>query len=140
MFYSILIDLCSLECTECISFKLFRRFLFGKSPFFLQSSTAHLSAAFGFLDISNSRFRFLFRSGASQIRPVMANWVVAISTCWYWANDPPVVEHCGIKSLRGAGNVTSHLNEVVGNWTIYPLNRGGPDIGGVIETTWNLPA
>src|ERR1700741_5287341 len=46
-------------------FKLIRRFLFGNTPFFLQSSTSHLSAACGFSE--NGGFRFLFRCGASRL-------------------------------------------------------------------------
>src|ERR1700716_1180065 len=48
-------------------FKVIRRFLFGTSPFFLQSSTAHLSAACGFSENSTTRFPFLFLSGATPL-------------------------------------------------------------------------
>src|SRR6266404_3521430 len=72
-------------------FKLIRRFLFRTSPFFLQSSTAHLSAACGFSENSTTRFPFLFLSGATPLFPRTAIWVVGESTHWYWANEIPVV-------------------------------------------------
>jgi hypothetical protein len=95
--------------------KLIRRFgpaqpiddsIFGTSPFFLQFSTAHPSAACGFSENSTTPFPFLFLSGATPLFPRTANWVVGVSTHWYWANEIPVVEHRGIEGLRAAGDVS----------------------------------
>ena len=119
-------------------FKLVRRFLFGNSPFFLQSSTAHLSAACGFSE-NSTRFPFLFLSGATPLFPRTANWVVGVSTHWYWANEIPVVEHRGIKSLLAAGDVPAHLDQIVRNRTVYPLNRGGLGKGSVVKPARNFP-
>src|ERR1700747_1976611 len=105
-------------------YKLIRRFLFGTSQFFLQSSTAHPSADCGFSENSTTRFPFLFLSGATQLFPRRANWVVGVSH-GYWANEIPVVEHRGIKSLCAAGDVPAHLDQIVRNRTVYPLNRSG---------------
>src|SRR5260221_5705712 len=120
-------------------FKLIRRFLFGNSPFFLQSSTAHLSADCGFSENSTTRFPFLFLSGATQLFPRRANWVVGVSTHWYWANEIPVVEHRGIKSLCAAGDVPAHLDQIVRNCAVYPLNRSGLGKASVVKTAWNFP-
>src|SRR5438132_689138 len=129
-------------------FKLIRRFLFRTSPFFLQSSTAHLSAACGFSENSTTRFPFLFLSGATPLFlllstapffPRTANWVVGVSTHRYWANEIPVVEHRGIKSLRAAGDVPAHLDQIIRNRAVYPLNRGGLGRGGVVKTARNFP-
>src|SRR5260221_9595171 len=123
----------------CYLFKLIRRCLFGNSPFFLQSSTAHLSANCGFSENSTARFPFLFFFGATPLFPRTANWVVGVSTHWYWANDIPVVEHCGIKSLRAAGDVPAHLDQIIWNRPVYPLDRGGLRIGSVVKTARNFP-
>src|ERR1700747_883883 len=136
-------------------FKLIRRFLFGTSPFFLQSSTAHLLAACGFSENSITRFPFLFLSGATPLflllstapflfffgnRPLFprtVNWLV-VSTHWYWANEIPVVEHRCIKSLRAAGEVSAHLDQIIRNRAIYSLNRGGLGKSSVVKTAWNF--
>jgi hypothetical protein len=120
-------------------FKLIRRFLFGTSPFFLQSSTAHPSADCGFSENSITRFPFLFLSGATPLFPRTANWVVGVSTHWYWANEIPVVEHRGIKSLLAAGDVPAHLDQIIRNRAVYPLNRGGLGKGSVVKTARNFP-
>jgi hypothetical protein len=120
-------------------FKLIRRFLFGTIPFFLQFSTAHPSAACGFSENSTPRFPFLFLSGATPLFPRTVNWLVGVSTHWYWANDISVVEHRGIKSLRTAGDVPAHLDQIIGNRAVYPLNRGGLGKGSVVETARNSP-
>src|SRR5258708_33133538 len=119
-------------------FKLIRRFLFGNSPFFLQTSTAHLSAAGIFSDNSITRFPFLFLSGATRLFPRTANSLV-VSTHWYWANEIPVVEHRGLKSLRAAGDVPAHLDQIIRNRAVYPLKRGSRGKGSVVKTARNFP-
>jgi hypothetical protein len=133
-----------LECPKkpvppAAMFKLIRRFLVGTSPFFLQFSTAHPSAACGFSKNSTTRFPFLFISRATPLFPRTAKWVVGVSTHWYRANDIPVVEHRGIKSLHAAGDVPSHLDQIIRNRAVYPLNRGGFGKGSVVKTARNFP-
>src|SRR5260221_11852882 len=115
-----------LECRKkpvppAAMFKLIRRFLFGSSPFFLLLSAAP----------------FLFFFGTPP--PRMASWVVAVSAHRYRANEIPIVEHCGIKSLRAAGDVPGHLNQVIRNRTVYPFHVIDLDKGGVVKTAWNFP-
>src|SRR4029077_17668435 len=81
---------------------------------------------------------FLFLSGATQLFPRTANWLV-VSAHWYWANEIPVGEHGGIKSLRAAGDVPAHLDQIIRNRTVYPLNRGGLGKGSVVKTARNFP-
>src|SRR5438445_7601592 len=118
-------------------FKLIRRFLFRTSPFFLQSSTAHLSAACGFSENSTTRFPFLFLSGAMQLFPRTVNRLV-VSTHWDWANEIPVVEHRGIKSLRAASDVPAHLDQIIRNRAVHSLNRGGLGKGSIVKTARNF--
>src|SRR3984893_296455 len=103
-------------------FKLIRRFLFGTSPFFLLFSTSP----------------FLFFSGTPPLFPRMATLVVGVSTHWYRANEIPIVEHRRIKSLRAAGDVPRHLDQVVRNRAVYPFNVVDPDKSSVIKTAWNF--
>src|SRR5258707_15838290 len=101
-------------------FKLIRRFLFGNSPFFLQSSTAHLSAACGFSENSTTRFPFLSLLlstapllsffGCPPLFPITLKWL-AVWTHWNWANAIPAAAHRGPKSVRMAGDVAAHLSQ-----------------------------
>src|SRR4029077_3134905 len=113
--------------------------LFGTSPFFLQFSTAHPSADCGFSENSTTRFPFLFFFGTSPLFPGTAHRAVGVSTHWYWANEIPVVEHRGIKSLHAPGDVSAHLDQIVRNWAVYPFHVIDLDKGGVVKTAWNFP-
>src|SRR5258708_13516001 len=105
-------NLCSmrLECRRrpvppAAMFKLIRRFLFGTSPFFLLFSAAP--------------FLFFF----STAPPRMATSAVFISAHRYRANEIPIVEHPGIKSLRAAGDIPSHFDQVLSNRPVHPFNH-----------------
>src|SRR4029077_17346911 len=110
--------------------KLIRRFLSGTSPFLFLSGAAPL--------LLLSASPFLFFSGAPPMFPRMATWVVGVSTHRYRANKIAIVKHRGIKSLRTAGDVASHLDQVIGNRTVYPFDVVDLDKGGVVNTAWNF--
>jgi hypothetical protein len=73
-----------------------------------------------------------------QLFPRTVNWLV-VSTHWYWVNEIPVVEHRGIKSLRAAGDVPAHLDQIIRNRAVYSLNRGGLGKGSIVKTARNFP-
>ncbi len=116
-----------LECRKkpvppAATFKLIRRFLSGTSPFFLLFSAAP----------------FLFFFGTPPLFVRTANRVVGVSTDRYRANEIPIVEHRGIKSLHAAGDVPAHLHQVIRNRAVYPFNVVDLDKGGVVKTTRNF--
>src|SRR3981189_2319967 len=121
-------------------FELIRRFLFGTSPFFLLLSTSPFLFLFGAtpLFLLLSAAPFLFFSGTPPLFPRTVTLVVGHSTRRYRANEIPIVEHRRIKSLRAAGDVPRHLDQVVRNRAVYPFNVVDLDKSRVIKTAGNF--
>src|SRR3984893_8018325 len=149
-------EYCKKAVSPVAMFKLIRRFLFGTSPLFLLLSTSpflFLSGTTPLFLLSATPFLFLlgatpflFLLGAAAFlllfgtppRTRTATSVVGVWTHRYRANEIPVIEHRRIKSLRAAGDVPRHLDQVIRNRTVYPFNMVDPDKSGVVKTAGNF--
>src|ERR1700730_3985469 len=114
-------EYCKKAVSPVAMFKLIRRFLFGTSPLFLLLSTSPFLLLFGNPPLTRT-----------------ATSVVGVWTHRYRANEIPVIEHRRIKSLRAAGDVPRHLDQVIRNRTVYPFNVVDPDKSGVVKTAGNF--